>query len=176
MTVTGPRVRDFTTGGTTLRVEIDVSPAYELVLSLFTFCCEDRSDYEVGEDFFERTYAKASPSLQAGLDLVASAGELMVGLLGIVHRLPEPKTVAGLVDYLEATSLANEVARKRLGECMLLSWYDRDRDFESPQHASECHAASATPGYVDYGLHHGATLEVDIEDGRFVFFYLPLPL
>lgn len=59
---------------------------------------------------------------------------------------------------------------------MLLSWYDRDRDFESPQHASECHAQSAVPGYVDYGLNHGATLMVDIEDGRFVFFYLPLDL
>ncbi|NNG14659.1 MAG: AF1514 family protein [Gammaproteobacteria bacterium] len=27
---------------------------------------------------------------------------------------------------------------------------------------------------VDYGLSHGASLMVDIEDGRFVFFYLPL--
>ncbi|HHH43890.1 MAG TPA: hypothetical protein ENK49_07120, partial [Gammaproteobacteria bacterium] len=57
---------------------------------------------------------------------------------------------------------------------MLLSWYDRDRDFESPQHASECHQDSAVPGYVDYGIHHGATLKVDIERGRFVFFYLPV--
>lgn len=47
---------------------------------------------------------------------------------------------------------------------------------ELPQHASECHAASAAPGYVDDGLSHGATLVVDIEDGRFVFFYLPVDL
>ncbi|MBZ0093456.1 MAG: AF1514 family protein [Sulfuricellaceae bacterium] len=79
-----------------------------------------------------------------------------------------------LQDYLEAMRLANAEAGVRLGEHMLLSWYDRDRDFESPQHSSECHAASAVPGYVDYGLYHGATLMVDIEDGRFVFFYLPL--
>ena len=71
---------------------------------------------------------------------------------------------------------ANEEASRRLGEHMLLSWYDRDRDFESPQHVSECHAASAVPGYVDYGLSHGATLMVDIEDGRFVFFYVPVDL
>ncbi len=31
---------------------------------------------------------------------------------------------------------------------MLLSWYDRDRDFEAPQHVSECHEKGATPGYV----------------------------
>ena len=77
-------------------------------------------------------------------------------------------------DYREAMKLADEEAGKRLGEAMLLSWYDRDRDFESPQHASECHANSAIPGYIDYGLYHGAKLKIDLEDGRFVFFYLPV--
>jgi hypothetical protein len=87
-----------------------------------------------------------------------------------VNLHPKP----ALADYLAAMRLAETEAQARLGECMLLSWYDRDRDFESPQHSSECHQDSATPGYVDYGIHHGATLMVDIEDGRFVFFYLPL--
>jgi hypothetical protein len=81
-----------------------------------------------------------------------------------------------LGDYREAMRLANTEAEKRLGENMLLSWYDRDRDFESPQHASECHLDSAVPGYVDYGIYHGATLKVDIEQGRFVFFYLPVEM
>ena len=83
---------------------------------------------------------------------------------------------APLKDYLEAMRVANAEAASRLGEYMLLSWYDRDRDFESPQHAGECHENSAVPGYVDYGLHHGAKLMVDIEAGRFVFFYLPAEL
>ena len=77
-------------------------------------------------------------------------------------------------DYRAAMDLANAEAQRRIGEAMLLSWYDRDRDFESPQHASECHQDSAVPGYVDYGIHHGATLKVDIERGRFVFFFLPV--
>lgn len=81
-----------------------------------------------------------------------------------------------LPDYLAAMRLANAEATRRPGDHMLLSWYDRDRDFESPRHASECHQASATPGYVDYGLHHGETLMVDIEDGRFVFLDLPIDL
>ena len=75
-------------------------------------------------------------------------------------------------DYRAAMRIANAEAEKRIEEPMLLSWYDRDRDFESPQHSSECHQESAVPGYVDYGIHHGATLKVDIEHGRFVFFYL----
>lgn len=81
-----------------------------------------------------------------------------------------------LSDYRVAMARADEIAAERLGETMLLSWYDRDRDFESPQHSSECHQDSATPGYVDYGLNHGATLKVDIEQGRFVFFYLAVDL
>ncbi len=88
----------------------------------------------------------------------------------IVKVQPEPSPA----DYLEAMRIANRLADEKLGQHMLLSWYDRDRDFESPQHASECHAFSAVPGYVDYGLYHGATLKIDIEDGRFVFFYLPI--
>ncbi len=76
-----------------------------------------------------------------------------------------------LPDYRAAMDLARDEAAARLEEPMLLSWYDRDRNFEAPQHVSECHQASATPGYVDYGLNHGARLMIDIESGRFVFFY-----
>jgi hypothetical protein len=78
---------------------------------------------------------------------------------------------APLAGYLEAMQLAQAEAGARLNDPMLLSWYDRDRDFEAPQHVSECHQDSAVPGYVDYGIHHGATLMVDVENGRFVFFY-----
>lgn len=76
----------------------------------------------------------------------------------------------------DAMALATTEAMRRLGESMLLSWYDRDRDFESPQHSSECHADSAVPGYVDYGINHGATLRIDVDDGRFVFFFAPVDL
>src|SRR4030067_325237 len=99
--------------------------------------------------------------------------------------VPSPPDLAGitvvslhppppLADYLVAVRLADAEAAARLKDYMLLSWYDRDRDFEAPQHVSECHQAAAVPGYVDYGIHHGATLKVDVEDGRFVFFYRPV--
>jgi hypothetical protein len=90
-----------------------------------------------------------------------------------VVPLHPPSPVA---DYLEAMRLANAEAAARLKDQMLLSWYDRDRDFEAPQHVSECHQDSAVPGYVDYGIHHGATLKVDVENGRFVFFYRPVDI
>jgi hypothetical protein len=99
-----------------------------------------------------------------------------------VCPVPVPRDLSGvreqrlspqppLSDYLAAMQLANREARTLLGEAMLLSWYDRDRNFEAPQHVSECHQDSAVPGYIDYALNRGATLRVDIEDGRFVFFY-----
>ncbi|MGA7179677.1 MAG: AF1514 family protein [Thiobacillaceae bacterium] len=81
--------------------------------------------------------------------------------------LPDPSPA----DYRAAMELAKAEAGKLFEEPMLLSWYDRDRNFEAPQHVSECHQLSATPGYVDYGLNHGARLMIDIETGRFVFFY-----
>ncbi|MDP2962820.1 MAG: AF1514 family protein [Sulfurimicrobium sp.] len=105
--------------------------------------------------------------VSSACDVPAVADFSAVTVVKLVPQSP-------LSDYLAAMRLAGAEARTRLGECMLLSWYDRDRDFESPQHAGECHQGSAVPGYVDYALYRGATLMVDIEDGRFVFFYLPL--
>jgi hypothetical protein len=84
----------------------------------------------------------------------------------------EIQPLAPLVDYAEARAIADAEAERRLESVMLLSWYDRDRDFESPQHASECHQGGDIPGYVDFGINHGAELKVDIESGRFVFYYL----
>ncbi|MHB1247600.1 MAG: AF1514 family protein [Sulfuriferula sp.] len=55
---------------------------------------------------------------------------------------------------MEVMRVANAEADSRLGEYMLLSWYDRDRDFESQQHASECHENSTVPGYVDSRQFH----------------------
>lgn len=94
---------------------------------------------------------------------------------GIEQLALHPQPMPG--DYLAAMAVADAEAVKRYGDdWMRLSWYDRDRDFESPQHSSECHADSAIPGYVDYGINHGARLKVDIGDGRFVFFYAPVAL
>lgn len=77
-----------------------------------------------------------------------------------------------LPDYYAAMKLANRRAQKTIGDNMLVSWYDRDRGFESPQHISERRLDSAIPGYVDYGLSHEASLVIDVEEGRFVFLYM----
>ncbi len=88
----------------------------------------------------------------------------------IVRLHPENR----VSDYQQAVELARSEAEQRFEEYMLMSWYDRDRDFESPPHTSECSASGKKDGYINYGLNHGATLMVDIENGRFVFFYAPV--
>ena len=92
---------------------------------------------------------------------------------GVTVEISPEQAVA---DYRAAMVLADDIAEEKLGDYMLLSWYDRDRDFESPQHASECHQDSDVPGYVDYALYRNASLKVDVERGRFVFFYLTVEM
>ena len=77
-------------------------------------------------------------------------------------------------DYQEAVTLAKNQAEQRFEEHMLISWYDRDRDFESPPNSTECAEGCQKDGYIHFGLSHGAKLKVDIEDGRFVFFFAPV--
>ncbi|MHB8809095.1 MAG: AF1514 family protein [Desulfobulbaceae bacterium] len=92
---------------------------------------------------------------------------------------PRPEEVSlhpenRVAEYREAIALAKAEAEKRLGEYMLISWYDRDRDYESPPNTTECAGVCEKNGYVQYALSHGATLRVDIEEGRFVFYFTPV--
>jgi len=88
----------------------------------------------------------------------------------VVSLCPEMR----IKDYHEAVMLAKEQAGQRFGEYMLVSWYDRDRDFESPPNTTETPGDCRKSGYIHYGLNHGAQLMVDIEAGRFVFFFTPV--
>lgn len=77
------------------------------------------------------------------------------------------------LDFNVALKLASVIARQQLGEeTMLLSWYDRERDLESPAGVSECHQGCTTKGSWDYALNRGARLAVEFDDGRFYFCFL----
>lgn len=74
------------------------------------------------------------------------------------------------LDFNAALNLATAIAQNRLGDdAMLLSWYDRERDLESPAGASECHEGCAIKGSWDYALNRGARLAVEFDSGRFFF-------
>lgn len=74
--------------------------------------------------------------------------------------------------FEQRLELAQGMARALLGEAMLLSWYDRDRDLESPGGVSECQEACGSQGAQDYARSRGGELVLDFEGGRFVFCYL----
>jgi hypothetical protein len=77
------------------------------------------------------------------------------------------------LDFNGALKLASVIAHQQLGEdTMLLSWYDRERDLESPAGVSECHEGCATKGSWDYALNRGARLAVEFDAGRFTFCFL----
>lgn len=79
------------------------------------------------------------------------------------------------LDFNAALKLATVIAQQQLGDdTMLLSWYDRERDLESPAHAGECHEGCPVKGFWDYALNRGGTLAVDFDDGRLVFCFRPL--
>lgn len=51
------------------------------------------------------------------------------------------------IDFNAALKLATAVAEQQLGDdTMLLSWYDRERDLESPAGVSECHQGCPPEG------------------------------
>jgi len=50
-----------------------------------------------------------------------------------MHHITVPETT---INFDAALRRASELADEFLGEYMLLSWYDRERDLESPAHVS----------------------------------------
>ena len=77
------------------------------------------------------------------------------------------------LDFNAALKLAGVIARQHLSDdTMLLSWYDRERDLESPAGVSECHEGCATKGSWDYALNRGARLAVAFDSGGFFFCFL----
>lgn len=77
-------------------------------------------------------------------------------------------------DFNQAKRLADAAAGERVEEPILLSWYDRLRDLESPRGVNECHKSCPEPGYLQYAENRGGSLIVDVADGAYVFCYRPL--
>jgi hypothetical protein len=88
-----------------------------------------------------------------------------------IHRITSPEITP---DFDAALKRAAAIADEQPGDNMLLTWYDRERDIESPAHVSECHGVCAIKGFWEYVLNRGGKLAVDFDEGRFVFCFMPL--
>ncbi len=86
----------------------------------------------------------------------------------------ETVTLDSAADFETARALATAEAERRFSESMLISWYDRDRDLESPPHTTEKPGGGPKDGYIHYAVSHQARLRVVFGNGRFVFFFTPV--
>ncbi len=101
MTVSGPKVQDFTDRGRSLSVVVETDPVYEALLSLFVVHGGiELDEYEDGSTLIEQIDANAE--LRAALDDIGGCGELWLSLIGVAHDLPAPRTTAALADHLES--------------------------------------------------------------------------
>lgn len=104
MTDSGPKVRDFTGDDVGIRIEIDVSPAYELLMSLFVIQSGKGSveEYDQGSELIELIDEHASEELRERLGALSGCGETWLTLVGLVHELPKPRTVSAVVELIRA--------------------------------------------------------------------------
>ena len=101
MTVSGPKIRDFTDRDRSLAVIVESDPIYETLLAMFVFHGEsDHSEYEVAQEIVSAVGAYGDKSLTADIDSIGGCGELGLTLVGIAHGIPAPRTTEALVDRL----------------------------------------------------------------------------
>ena len=104
MTVTGPKVRDFTGATGRLPVEVVSDPVFELLLSVFVWIThrdpESDAEYAVGDTWFQGVEAAASPGLIKILEGFVGIEDLWVGLIGLTMGLPTPRSVAATAESL----------------------------------------------------------------------------
>lgn len=110
MTVTGPRIKDFTADtGARFPVDIVADPVFEALLGLFVvtaYRSDSLSDFEVGPEWFTAVEAKMGPELVAGLDRLAGLDEVWLGLLGPALDLGDDRSVAALAEHLRTGDTA----------------------------------------------------------------------
>jgi DNA-binding transcriptional ArsR family regulator len=119
-----PRVRDFTeTAPRSLRLEVDPSPAYELLFELFALDNpDDAAQYAGGQEWLDDVAARMPAEFLSALEALKTGGEIWLVLLGLVYDTPAPKTVEAFLDHLR--SLDPGAFRAHL---LAHAWFTKER-------------------------------------------------
>ena len=88
-----------------LVVEIEASPAYEFLMTLFAFSdAENYATYDVGIEWFNDVRKKASADLLAAVEQLGfDCDEIGRHMLGLVYDCPAPRDVPTFIALIEAT-------------------------------------------------------------------------
>lgn len=114
----------------TLIVEVEVSPAYEFLMSLCVFNdahgdFHGEMTYDVGKAWFEGVRAKASPDLLANIEQFSFHCQIWEHFFSLAYNCPPPRDVPTFIDFVEAT----DVLELRLH---LLGYYVREHRRVTP--------------------------------------------
>lgn len=103
MTVSGPKVRDFTDKERSLSVTVESDAIYEVLMSMFVFYGEsDHSEYEVAREILDAVGEHGDDSLVADLQNMGSCGDLGLTLVGLAHEMAAPRTTETFVAHLRS--------------------------------------------------------------------------
>lgn len=104
MTVMDTRVRDFTeTAPSSLLLEVDPSPAYELLFELFALDNpDDSAEYAGGQEWLDEIRGRMPAEFLSDLADLKTGGEIWLVLLGLVYDTPAPKTVEAFLEHLRS--------------------------------------------------------------------------
>ncbi len=106
MTITGPKVRDFTGPSSRFPVEVVANPTFELLNSLFVWTThqnpENDAEYAVGDTWFEGVRSTASPRLRGLLDEFVGVEDVWIALIGYALATPSELSPHSLVERLRS--------------------------------------------------------------------------
>jgi DNA-binding transcriptional ArsR family regulator len=124
MSITDPRVRDFTETPTrALRLEVDPSPAYELLFELFAVDNpDDSTQYAGGQAWLDEVRGRMPAELLSDLENLKTGGELWLLLLGLVYDTAAPKTIEAFLEHLRALD-----ADRLRAHLLANAWFTKER-------------------------------------------------
>ncbi|CAN5897084.1 hypothetical protein BH23ACT5_BH23ACT5_15720 [soil metagenome] len=100
-----PKVRDLTTGSTSLPIESDGSAVYDLLLTVWAIV-DDREahgGFEIGPEWFGGVVEATGESLRAELEALGGVkGRNWLALMGMIVTAPHPHDVDRMLDWLES--------------------------------------------------------------------------
>ena len=84
-----------------MRIEIDPSPAYELLFELFALDNpDDSAQYAGGEAWLDEIRGRLPADFLQDFAELRTGGEMWLVLLGLVYDTPAPKTIEAFLDHL----------------------------------------------------------------------------
>jgi DNA-binding transcriptional ArsR family regulator len=147
MTISGPKVHDYTDKARRLTVDVVAGSAFELLASVFVFTRgpAELQEYEAGPDWYQQVRRAASPKLLADLKRLGG-GDLWLGLIGQAYACPEPRDVDGFLAFLAA---ADPLATRRQLLAMLVHQTEAGRETLDRAAAGDAEAVAAVAAACD---------------------------